>query len=173
MRIALLVLALGSLGFASCGGGSDGTFDREGFPFQFQYPDAFEESDEVSIDQALGGEAEETVAIGLNDDNAIILQRFTLRIAVDESNLRLAQREIDGLMAQVDPDASSEPTEVAGLPALLIEKVDVPSIQGGESRLTILFDGDQEYVVNCQSTPEDRAEIEAACETALETLTLE
>ena len=46
------------------------------------------------------------------------------------------------------------------------------SIEEGKSRLTILFDRDQEYYVNCQFTPEMQAEVEEACGLALETLEL-
>ena len=36
----------------------------------------------------------------------------------------------------------------------------------------MLFEGDQEYLINCQSTPEGRPEIDAACDLMLETLTV-
>ena len=46
----------------------------------------------------------------------------------------------------------------------------MPSIEDGESRFTVLFDGDQEYLINCQSTPEHRDEVDEACDEALATL---
>jgi hypothetical protein len=167
-----LALVLGGL-LVGCGGDSeDGTFDREEFPFTFSYPGEFEETEEVSIDQALGANADETAAVGVDSDNILLIQSFTLNIAIDESNLNLAKREIDGLVQQLDPEAASEETEIAGLPALQLDEIAVPSIEDGTSRLTAIFDGDQEYYVNCQSTPEHRDEVEEACDLALETFAL-
>ena len=48
----------------------------------------------------------------------------------------------------------------------------IPSIEDGQSRLVFLFDGELEYQINCQSTPDGRDEVESACDEALETLTL-
>ena len=173
--LAALVLAL-----AGCGGDDDGangdsvaTFDVEGFPVHFQYPGGFTLSEDVSFDQSLGGNADDSAAVGLDDDSGIIVQRFTLRIAVDQKNLDLVQEEIDGLIAQVDPGAASQPTTIAGLPALTADALAVSSIEGGESRLTFVFDGDQEYLLNCQSTPETRSEIADACDQALSTLSVD
>ena len=170
---ASMALALATVALASCGNESDGVFDVEGFPFTFEYPDEFEETEDLSFDQELGASADQSAAVGLDDEDGIFVQRFTTEIAIDASNLNLARREIDGLIRQVSPDASSEAAEVAGLPALTADEVTIPSVEGGESSLTFFFDGNQEYLINCQSTPDHRAEIDAACEMALETLTLE
>jgi hypothetical protein len=164
-------LVLGAL-VLGCGEESDGTFDREGFPFTFDYPESFQETDEVSIDQSLGADADETAAVGLDDDNILLIQVFTLNLAIDESNLNRAKQEIDDLLQQVDPDASSKPGELAGLPTLTVHEIDVPSLDQGKSRLTFLFDGDREYQVNCQFTPDHADEIGEACDQALETFAL-
>jgi hypothetical protein len=172
----VLVLVLGAvLGLSACGGddeGSDGTFDRDEFPFTFEYPESFEESEDVTLDVSLGSQADATAAVGLDEDNAILVERFTLNRAVDESNLDVAKREIDALLKQVDPAATSEETEVAGLPALTFESLEIPSVEEGESRLAIVFDGDQEYYLNCQSTPAERAQVDEACDLALESFAL-
>jgi hypothetical protein len=175
LPLALALLALGGL-LGGCGGDDDdsdgGTFDEEAFPFTFSYPDGFEVTEDVTVDQALGAQADETAAVGVDDDNILLVQSFTLNISIDESNLDLAKQEIDGLAKQVDPDASSEETEVAGLPALELDGIAVPTVEEGESRLTVIFDGEQEYYLNCQSTPENREEIAEACDLALETFEL-
>ena len=166
--IALAALVVG------CGDDESegGTFDREEFPFTFSYPAGFEVTDEVSLQQTLGAEADETAAVGLDEDDVLIVQSFTLNVAIDESNLELAKREIDGLIQQVDPAADSSKTEVAGLPALELDGVPVPSVEDAESRLNVIFDGDQEYFLNCQSTSENRDEIAEACDLALATFAL-
>ena len=59
---------------------------------------------------------------------------------------------------------------MAGLPALTYAEVPVASVEGGQSRLVVVFDGRTEYLINCQSTPEKRSEINEACDLAVETL---
>jgi hypothetical protein len=172
------LLILPALVLAACGGGDDDsgggeeTFDREEFPFTFSYPEGFEVTEDVTVDQALGSQADETLAVGLDQDNILLVQSFTLNIPIDESNLDLAKQEIDALAQQVAPGAESQETEVAGLPAVELEGIEVPTVEDGESKLTAIFDGEQEYFLNCQSTPEQREEIEEACDLALETFAL-
>ena len=168
--LALVVLALG---LASCGNESDGVFDVEGFPFTFEYPDEFEETEDVNFDTNLGASADQAAAVAIGENDLIALQRFTLNLAIDRSNLNLAKRELGALIQRLDPSASLSVVEIDGLPALTTGNLDVSTVEDGESRITALFDGDQEYVVNCQSTPDHRDEIAEACDLALETLTLE
>lgn len=165
-----------ALALAACAdeddGGANATFEREGFPFTFEYPASFELAEDVTLAQTLGGESDEAVALGSDDDNGIVVERFTLNVEVDESNLDQAKQEFDQLFQQVDPSAETQPVEIAGLPSLSLDAIALPTPEDGESRITVLFDGDQEYLINCQSTPEGRPEIEAACDLVLETLTV-
>jgi hypothetical protein len=169
-----LVATLAVVGLAGCGGDDDdsepSTFESDTFSFTFEYPDGFEITEDVDVSQELGGAIDETVAIAMDDDNALILQRATLNLEIDESNLGLAKEEFDGLVQQVDPGAAGEEGELAGFPSLTYDAVTLTTPEEGESRITILFEGDQEYVINCQSTPDARDEIEEACDLALETL---
>jgi hypothetical protein len=168
---SLAVLALGAGALVGCGGSDDetATFDEEGFPFTFEFPGDFERADDISFDQSLGGAADEDVAFGLDDDNAILIQRITLNQPVDETNLQVAKQEIDGLLADLSP-AGGEAGETAGFPSLEYPSVPLDDPAQGESRLLFLFDGDQEFVLNCQSTPDERDQVEEACEQMRETL---
>jgi hypothetical protein len=163
---------LAVVGLAGCGGDDDepSTFESDTFPFTFEYPDDFEITEDVGVSQELGGAIDETVAIAMGDDNALILQRATLNLEIDEANLGLAKEEFDGLVQQIDPGAAAEEGETGGFPSLTYDSVTLTTPEEGESRITILFEGDQEYVINCQSTPDARDEIEEACDLALETL---
>jgi hypothetical protein len=170
-----MIAICAALFFAACAdeddGGGDATFEREGFPFTFEYPASFELAEDVTLAQTLGGESDEAVALGSDDDDGIVVERFTLNVEVDESNLDQAKQEFDQLFQQVDPSAETQPGEIAGLPSLSLDAIALPTPER-ESRITVLFDGDQEYLINCQSTPEGRPEIEAACDLVLETLTV-
>jgi hypothetical protein len=171
--VALALAAIAALAVAACGGESDGTFDYEGFPFTFSYPEDFEETEDIETSQKAGAPAEQTAGIGIDEDNAIVVQRYTVMIEVTEQNLPRVKPEVDALVRQFDPQAGpSEITEVAGLPALAAQ-IAVPSLDDGLSDFTFIFDGDQEYLINCQSTPDHREEVDEACAQALETLSFE
>lgn len=173
VRVAAALAAVASAALlAGCGGGSDGVFDREEFGFTFEYPTDFTESDDVKIDENLGSEAAASYGIGLDDDNVILVQRYDIEATVTDSNLDQVKRQLDALLSKYVSGTSTTPTEVAGLPALTADGVPVATVSEGESRFVFFFDGDVEYELNCQSTPAHRDEIEAACDQALETLSL-
>lgn len=169
----LLVLLVFALGVGACGGEEDTRFEAKGFGITFDYPEGFEESDDVTINEQQGSEAKESRAVGLDEDNGIIVQRYSLQQNITKDNLDLAKAEFDALVAGLSPDAAKgATTEVAGLPALRYDKVPVGSVEKGESRLIVVFDGATEYLINCQSTPDKRSEINEACDQAVDTLEL-
>ncbi len=169
-----LLIALSCVALVACGddSGGGGTFDESAFPFTFEYPDGFGVIEDVTIAQQLGAAADATGGVGIDDDNAVIVQTFTLNTTIDESNLDLARREIEGLLAQIGGAPRLEGSKVGGLPALAAEDVTVPELEDGTSDLTFVFNGDEEYLINCQSTPEDRSEVDEACGLSLDTFEL-
>ena len=103
----------------------------------------------------------------------IVVQRFDLETEVTEGNLDRVKREADALFSQLAGEsAEGEETSVAGLPALEYE-IDLEDPADAQTRAVAIFDGDVQYLVNCQSTPDGREEIEAACDLALETVEVE
>jgi hypothetical protein len=163
------------VGIAGCGGDDDdsgpSTFESDTFPFTFEYPDGFEVTDDVSVSQQLGGVADETLGIVMDDDNALLLQRFTLRREINQGTLALVKQALDTLVRRVDPEAApGEPGELAGFLSVTYDAVALTTPEDGESRLIVLFEGDQEYLINCQSTPDGRDQIEEACDLAVDTL---
>jgi hypothetical protein len=171
---ATVILIASAVALTACGsddGDSDvATFEREGYPFTFEYPGDLQASDDLDISTDLGAGADDSFALGLDSDNALILQRFTLNLDVTEENLPEAQREFDRLLSSVDPDAEGEPGELAGYPSITYDAISLSDPPEGESRLTAFFSGDQEFLINCQSTPEERESIDAACDDALSTI---
>lgn len=175
-RLAALSLVL-IAATAGCGGGEgDGTetFDRDGFGFTFEYPSSFDESADVSFASGAGDvTAEEDVAIALDESNGIILSRYELNIEVTAQNAGEVKGELDGVMSQLaGRELSGERVEVGGFPGYEYA-FDLDEPPDGRSRFLILFDGRTEYAINCQSTPAQRAEVDAACQQALDTLTEE
>ncbi|MDQ3759499.1 MAG: hypothetical protein M3331_06130 [Actinomycetota bacterium] len=167
---AVVALLLVVPGCGGDGGEETSTFEDDDFPFTFEYPSEWEETGGVTIDQELGAQPDETLAIALDEDDTILVQRFTLALEVSEDNLNMAKEEFDSLIQQLDPNSETEETEVAGYPALTTDAIPLTTPEDGESVITILFDGDQEYLINCQSTPEEREAVEAACDMVVESI---
>jgi len=64
---------------------------------------------------------------------------------------------------------SGHEVEYGGLPGYeYVISVSKPA--QGQSRLAVLFDGNVEYLVNCQSTPDDREKVEKGCRTVLDSI---
>jgi hypothetical protein len=177
LRVVAVGAVITPVGIVGCGGDDDdsepATFAGDAFPFTFEYPDEFEFTEDVSAEQQLGGSddaADEAVAIAMDEDNGLIIERHTLNAEVSPADMGLVKREFDGLIQQLDPDADGEEGNLAGFPSLTYAAVPVPGLNDGESRLIVLFEGDEEYIINCQSTPDGREEIEQACDRAVDTL---
>lgn len=171
MRRLLFSLALlATLGFAGCGGESDGKFDEDAFPFTFEYPDGWEEIDDPEANTSLGSEAVASHAVGLDDANLIAVQNYSLNLAIDEGNIDQAKKEFDGLIQQLTPEAEATIGDVNGYPSLEYEGIPAGQKDGYKSNFTAFFIGDQEYLVNCQYDEENRDEVLAACDQTFDTL---
>jgi hypothetical protein len=177
---ALLCVALAGCGSSGDGGGGrDGgggvkpdteTFAEGGFEITFDYPAEMQLCEDVSLKQSAGAEADETVALAFDEDDAIVVQRFDLNVEVTEDNVDDAKAELDGVISQLDPDAGSgEDLSLEGFEAFEYD-LEPEAPPGARSRYVVLFAGDTEYVINCQATKERREDIAGACRTALETV---
>lgn len=149
------------------GGGSTETFDDAAYPFTFEYDaDKLSEGSVTDFDSLIGSnKPEDTTALALDDDNAIILQHFVLQDTVDDSNLDQVKEFFDDQISQVDSSASAGETgETAGFPSIEYASVPVTSPANGESRILLIFDGSEEFVINCQSTPDRGDELAGLCD---------
>jgi hypothetical protein len=170
-RARLLALAVAVLAAGGCGGGGgDETFERDAFPFTFTYPGEFDEATEITIGSSAGGTAVAREGIGLDEDNLIVVTGYDLRVAITKSNLADVKAELDAVVGQVaGRKVSGAESEAGGLPGYEYTFA-VSDPEDGRSRFVALFDGKAEYTINCQSTPDRRDEVEAACRQVLETL---
>ena len=172
-RLAALLLALIAVTAACGGGGGDGTetFEEEGFAFTFEYPDSFEDVTDISFSSTVGGASRDNKGVGLDDRNAIVVSRYDLDIAVTAQNVTQVKPELDDVMSQaIGMDVSGKQVEIGGFPGFEYT-FDLEEPPEGRSRFFALFDGKTEYTLNCQSTPQKRDELEAACQQAVDTLT--
>jgi hypothetical protein len=123
LRVVAVGAVITPVGIAGCASDDDdseaATFARDTFPFTFEYPDEFEFTEDVSAEQQLGGDAaDEAVAIAMDEDNGLIIERHTLNAEVSQADMGLVKRQLDGLIQQLDPDADGEEGNLAGFPSL-------------------------------------------------------
>jgi hypothetical protein len=170
-RFVVLAFLVGLVA-AGCGGDEGGpqTFDDEDFAITFQYPASFQELEDVSIASTAGAASKETRALGLNEQNVILVDRYDLRIEVTKENLADVKPEVDQVVSQAaGQELSGEEIEVGGLPGYeyIFDLEDPPEAR---TRFLVLFHGATEYALNCQSTPQQRDEVDAACRLVTDTL---
>lgn len=192
----LLVLFVLAVGLVGCGGGDEEspttgaettespttggetttatgdteTFDEADFDVTFEYPSEFDPLDDISFNRSAGSSAVATAGVGLDATNLLALQRFDLNIEVTEDNIDEVRPEADMLFSQLaGEEVEGKDVEVGGLPALEYE-IMLTEPADARTRATAIFDGSTQYLFNCQSTPAEQEAVEAACDTALETL---
>ncbi len=154
---------------AQAGAETNETFSEEGFDITFEYPEDFEDIAGLTFESEAGAEAGATTAVGLDGTNLIAVQRFDLTTEITDQNFDQVKPGIDQLFSQVAGEqVSGQETEVAGLPALEYE-VTIDQAEDIQTRAVAIFDGDTEYLLNCQAGTEQRELILAACDLALET----
>jgi hypothetical protein len=175
LLLLLAALAVGCGGDDSDegeGGGEGGKrFSDDRFSITFTVPDDLKEGEVNKIEESSGGKAVARAAVGLDSDNIILVTKYNLNVAVTSANLPGVMPELDGVVSELaGSPVSGEVTEIGGLPAARYDVVALDEPAEGESRLVYLFDEAVEYQLNCQSTPEKRAELNAACDQALATL---
>lgn len=143
-----------------------GTFDRGDFGIAFDYPEGFAPlpAGEPALPGAL------TARIGLDDSNLLSVQRFGVNISVTPDKVAAVQPDLDRLFSELAGEpVEGQAVDVGGLPGLEY-RFALAQPPGAQSRSTVIFDGPTQYLLTCQSTPEERATVKAACDMALETL---
>ncbi|MBA2256563.1 MAG: hypothetical protein H0W05_05060 [Thermoleophilaceae bacterium] len=145
------------------------TFSEEGFDITFEYPEEFEVLEDVQFSRSAGVEAGATTGVGLDGTNLLAVQRFDLNMEVSDQNFATVKSEADRVFSQAAGEqVTGEEIEVAGLPALEYA-VTVDEAEDIQTRAVAVFDGNTEYLLNCQSGADQRELILAACDLALET----
>jgi hypothetical protein len=171
-RSALLLIGAALvLGTAACGGSSsDKAFDADGIGITFTYPSEFKPIERISFAQSAGADPAARGGVSVDAVNAIIVSRYDLRVAITNQNLARFKGEVDKVISQLaGKQVTGRKVEFGGFPGYEYS-ISVTKPANGLSRLLVLFDQATEYLINCQSTPEKRDTVEAACQTALDTL---
>lgn len=170
-RAALAFCALALvLGAAACGGGGSSRYEETGLNITFKIPGGFHVGHDLSISKSSGANAVDQAAVAIDEDNLIIVQRYNLNTSVTSENLANFKGEVDKVIGGLaGKSVSGHEVEYGGLPGYEYV-IDLNQPASGQSRLAVLFDGNVEYLVNCQSTPDDREKIEKGCRTVLDSI---
>ncbi len=171
---ASLALLLGAIALVLCvpaqAGGGSKTFDADGIGITFRYPSTFKAIDNVTFKKRAGSQAVARGAVALDTVNLIIVSRYNLRLAITAKNLAKFKREVDSVIGKLaGKRVSGRRVAHGGLPGYEYT-IALSAPAKARSRMSVLFDGPVEYLINCQSTPAKRTALEAGCRQALGTL---
>jgi hypothetical protein len=174
VRQALLSSGVAALllGATACGGGSHKTFKADGFGITFTYPSSFKPIKSITFHKTAGARAAARAGVALDGDNAIIVSRYNLRIAITGRNLPRYKHQVDAVIAKVaGKPVDGRRVDYGGLPGYEY-RLSLAQPANGATRMAVLFNRATEYLINCQSTPDKRAAVAAGCRMALNTLEL-
>ena len=113
-RLAALLVAC-ALGLAAgCGSDDPKTFDEDGFAITFEYPGDFERTTDISTQRGVG-QAEESVALAMSEDNAIFVQRYGLNKPVTPGDADAVKVELDRVLSRLaGTDVTGRRIDVGG-----------------------------------------------------------
>jgi hypothetical protein len=172
--IAVTVVA--AYAVSGCGATGSASFNDEAYPFSFDYPGTWTLSRNVSSDDDIAAQQRKSVSVALKEPyDQVTLTEFKLKkkLPKGENGFR---PEVDRIVGNVVKGAKGK----AGK-AKVVKYGDAPGYQyvitypGGEgvtlqSQLTFLFRGQYEYLINCQSSPENRDELQDGCDQILDSV---
>ncbi|HLM25733.1 MAG TPA: DUF2510 domain-containing protein [Thermoleophilaceae bacterium] len=159
------VLALALIVFVAAGASGDKTFEEPEFSIRFDYPSGFSRRDVPE------GNSDEKISLAIDDKNGIAVSKYEQETSVTEANIGFTRSVLDGVVRQLssEPAPSGKRVTVAGLPGFEYE-FPIRSLSGVRSRSIFLFQGRDEYQINCQFEPGRRSTVMEACDQALDTL---
>jgi hypothetical protein len=169
VAIAFGVAAL-ALGLSACAGSGGGRYEETGLNITFKIPGGFHIAHDIRVTKSAGANAVDEAGVALDTNNLIIVQRYNLNTAINAENLSKYKGDVDRVIGSLaGKKVSGHQVEYGGLPGYEYV-IHVANPAKGESRMAVLFDGNVEYLVNCQSTPDKRDKIEKGCRTVLDSI---
>ncbi len=148
-------------------------FSDPRFGFTFRYPKDWRTGDfRYDADQTAGARPTASMAVGMDQNNSVLLTRYDLSKAVTTQELPGQLVELNGVITKfAGRPYVGEPTQIGGLPAVRYQAFQLQDDAAKRSsRVVFLFDDTAEYELNCQSTPEGRDKMDPGCEQILTTL---
>jgi hypothetical protein len=150
------------------------SFGAPGMAIRFRFPASFHSVQLAQSKRVAGNTGQAShAAIGTGPFDLLIVTRFPKRpIPVTVQNIHRLRPQFDAAVSSaLGRTMSSSIGTVGGLPALSYPPAPVVGLPTkATSRITEVFVADDEYELNCQYTPRAAAEITAACDRMLSTL---
>jgi hypothetical protein len=181
-----VVVALAAVGLVTtfgCGGeGGDKTFDGDGY--SCTYPGEWsDQTGNAEFSAQAGTEPQSSqVVLAPRDEgqDLVVIEVGPASPSITEDNIAQLTDEIarvvESLFQKGNGRLTAGPTRVnvGGLPALRFEGTGVTrqGVQIG-SRLTLVYDGRNQYAVNCQFTPEGANTVKRGCDQILDSFKVE
>lgn len=169
------ILALAAIALSGCGGGGEKTFSTPTYPFSFSYPEDWKLTRNAAFNYGAGS-GKASVSVSLKDPyDQVTITQYKLKKTLGEG-VNGNRKELDRIVAKLTVEAKGtasegEIVEYGGIPGYKYF-VEYSSPDGTELRnqLVFLFKGDDEFQINCQSTDENREQLEQGCNLVLDTL---
>jgi len=153
--------------------GGTTTFADQRFPFTFSYPKEWGAGDfTYDSAQTAGVRPVASAAIGIDQNNSVLLTRYTLATAVASATLADQLPELNSVVSRfAGRPYFGEITEVGSRPAVRYKEFALQNDAARRSsRVVYLYDGAAQYELNCQFTPDHREQMNLGCDQMLATL---
>lgn len=175
---ALIATALVALTVAltGCGGGGDQSFNTPTYPFSFSYPSGWTLTRGANFTYGSSSEAVRSVSVALKEPyDQVTITQYKLKKTLPKG-VNGYKPEVDRIVARLIKQAKGKASDAktvnyGGIPGYQYT-VEYP---GGDNltlqnKLTFLFQGQNEFQINCQSSPDKRDELNKGCDQVLDTL---
>lgn len=171
---AILLVAL-AIAVSGCGDDEPVEFATPTYPFSFEYPEGWKLTRNAAFNY--GSDAGvRSVSVSLKDPyDQVTITQYKLKKTLPDG-INGNQEEVDGIVARLTKQAKgtasdSKTVTYGGIPGYQYI-VEYPATDGKTLRntLTFLFSGQDEFQVNCQSSPENREALDKGCDQVLTTL---
>jgi hypothetical protein len=168
-----------SLAAALSGCGSSGSkaasFTTPTYPFSFSYPSGWKVTRNAAFNY--GSDAGvRSVSVSLKDPyDQVTITQYKLNKTLP-AGINGNQREVNRIVARLTRQAKgtssdSKPVSYGGVPGYqYVVEYAAPDGTTLRNTLTFLFKGKDEFQINCQSTPTNRAALEKGCNQVLNSL---
>lgn len=176
-RFALaLVLCLSASALSGCGGGGDKEFSTPTYPFSFSYPADWTLTRSAAFNYGSGGTGERSVSVALKAPfDQVTITQYKLKKTLPEG-VNGNQNEVDRIVKRLTKQAKgsasdSKVVKFGGIPGYQYI-VEYPAGNGTTltNRLTFLFSGQDEFQINCQSSPKNAEALNEGCDQILGSL---
>jgi hypothetical protein len=174
--LATITAAIVALALAGCGGGGSSSFESPTYPFSFNYPSSWTLTRDAAFNYGSGGAGKRSVSAALKEPfDQVTITQYKLKKTLP-AGINGNQSEVDRIVQRLVKQAKGSAGD-----AKVVKYGGIPGYQylveypGGtnqtlQNKLTFLFQGKNEFQINCQSSQENRDDLNKGCDQILGSL---